>query len=397
MENFRDYLRINSMQPNPNYEAIRTFLVKMAGELGLPVRVIECVKGKPIILITWKGSQPELPSVLLNSHTDVVPVYIDSWHYPPFEATMLENGDIVARGAQDMKCVGMGYIEALRVMRRDSSFQPVRTLHVCFVPDEEIGGHDGMEKFVQTPEFKELNVGFALDEGVPSPIDGIFFFVGERAPWWVTITATGETGHGSSMPSTTAPIKLVKVMNKLLEFRDQELHKLKTLPNGLPINLGSVTSLNITKLEGGVQLNVIPSSVSVGVDMRVTPSMNISDLEKMLDEICAMDEGVSWKAEQSWRDQSIVELPPSEKATSFANNLCATHKKKFAHIPVIETVFPASTDARYLRAAGIPALGITPSRNTKILAHNHNEYLNAKEFIAMVEWYTEIIPSLLLE
>jgi len=31
--------------------------------------------GKPIVVITWLGQKPELPSILLNSHTDVVPVY----------------------------------------------------------------------------------------------------------------------------------------------------------------------------------------------------------------------------------------------------------------------------------------------------------------------------------
>ncbi len=35
----------------------------------------------------------------------------------------------------------------------DSAFQPSA--------DEEIGGHDGMEKFVKTDAFKELNIGEA--------------------------------------------------------------------------------------------------------------------------------------------------------------------------------------------------------------------------------------------
>lgn len=30
---------------------------------------------KPVAIITWVGQQPELPSLLLNSHMDVVPVY----------------------------------------------------------------------------------------------------------------------------------------------------------------------------------------------------------------------------------------------------------------------------------------------------------------------------------
>jgi len=34
--------------------------------------------------------------------------------------------------------------------------------------DEEIGGLEGMKLFVQTEQFRNLNVGFALDEGLLS-------------------------------------------------------------------------------------------------------------------------------------------------------------------------------------------------------------------------------------
>jgi len=30
---------------------------------------------KPVVIITWVGQRPELPSLLLTSHMDVVPVY----------------------------------------------------------------------------------------------------------------------------------------------------------------------------------------------------------------------------------------------------------------------------------------------------------------------------------
>lgn len=32
--------------------------------------------------------------------------------------------------------------------------------------DEELGGLTGMVKFIETKEFKELNIGLALDEGI---------------------------------------------------------------------------------------------------------------------------------------------------------------------------------------------------------------------------------------
>lgn len=52
-----------------------------------------------------------------------------------------------------------------------------------YVLDEEIGGHDGMMKFVHTAEFKALKVGFALDEGIASPEEEFILFYGERSIW----------------------------------------------------------------------------------------------------------------------------------------------------------------------------------------------------------------------
>lgn len=49
--------------------------------------------------------------------------------------------------------------------------------------DEEIGGVDGMRKFVNTEEFKQLNVGISLDEGMASPTDEFPLFYGERCIW----------------------------------------------------------------------------------------------------------------------------------------------------------------------------------------------------------------------
>lgn len=36
-------------------------------------------------------------------------------------------------------------------------------------------------------------------------------------------------------------------------------------------------------------------------------------------------------------------------------------------------IFPAATDARYLRNTGLPAIGFSPMANTPILLHDHNE------------------------
>lgn len=110
------------------------------------------------------GTQPELKSIILNSHMDVVPVFEEYWTHKPFEADMDEAGRIFARGAQDMKSVGMQYLGALRYFKlKQMTFK--RTIHVIFVPEEELGGDGGMADFVHTVEFRNLNAAFSLDEG----------------------------------------------------------------------------------------------------------------------------------------------------------------------------------------------------------------------------------------
>lgn len=41
-----------------------------------------------------------------------------------------------------------------------------------------------MVAFIKTKEFKALNVGFALDEGAPSPTDDVMYaFYYDKRPW----------------------------------------------------------------------------------------------------------------------------------------------------------------------------------------------------------------------
>lgn len=74
-------------------DACVKYLQKQAGSIGLPApKIYQCVPGKPIVIITWVGLEPQLPSVLLNSHMDVVPVFevnnIYNNNYP-FSSTAL--------------------------------------------------------------------------------------------------------------------------------------------------------------------------------------------------------------------------------------------------------------------------------------------------------------------
>lgn len=158
------------------------FLKRQAASLELPVQVIEVHPRKPIVVISWEGTDPEAKSIILNSHMDVVPVYETRWNRPPFGAEMDDEGRIYARGAQDMKCVGMQFLAAIRALRRDG-VRLKRTLHATFVPDEEIGGKLGMMEWVHKDSFRKLNAGFSIDEGIAGEGEVYPLFYGERSVW----------------------------------------------------------------------------------------------------------------------------------------------------------------------------------------------------------------------
>ncbi|KAL1924251.1 uncharacterized protein VTP21DRAFT_7286 [Calcarisporiella thermophila] len=389
---FRNYLRIKTVQPNPDYVECTLFLQRWADELGLPSQVIECVPGKPIVIITWEGKNPSLPSILLNSHTDVVPVFPEQWTSEPFAADVRPNGDIVARGSQDMKCVGAWYMEAIARLKAEGK-QPLRTIHVSFVPDEEIGGTDGMKAFTTRfrQRFLELNVGFALDEGIANPDDALKVFYGERVIWWLKLTATGNTGHGSQFIEGSATVKLSKVINKFLKYREEQekLLQVGVHPDGRKYTLGDVTTLNLTMLQGGVQVNVIPENAIAAFDIRITPRESLKNFRKMLNEWVLSEPGVSYDFEHYSGENHFTALDDSNVWWNTLKNVCDEMDVK-----IEPEIFPAATDSRYLRALGIPALGISYLKNIEVLLHSHDEYIRSDQFLEGIEFYTRLIDRL---
>lgn len=61
---------------------------------------------------------------------------------------------------------------------------------------------------------------------------------------------------------------------------------------------------------------------------------------------------------------------------------------------IVPQIFPAGTDARFMRGLGLPALGFSPMNRTPVLLHDHNEFLNKDVFLNGVDFYKDLIPAL---
>lgn len=394
---FQQYLRINTAHPNPDYAPAVAFLQSQAQSIGLQTRILEFVPGKPVVLLTWLGSQPSLPSVMFNSHLDSVPAEPDNWSHPPFSAVRSPDGKIFARGAQDDKCIAVQYLEAIRNLRL-RSFQPIRTVHLSYVPDEETGGFDGAARFVPSEQFRELNVGFVMDEGQASTNDEFRVFYADRSPWNLVIKATGTPGHGSRLYDNSAMENLMKSMEVISRFREAQFDLVKRgrAANSEVISVNPVYLKAGTPSPSGFVMNMQPSEAEAGLNIRLPPTADPDRLRKTIAE--------EWAPASRTLTFHISESGPSRDYkgrplitfTNDSNPWWSVFEQAIAAAGGKlgkPEILASTTDARFIRQMGIPALGFSPMTNTPILLHDHNEYLEETVFLKGIKVYESIISS----
>lgn len=398
---FRSYLKINTAHPTPDYAAAVNYLTDFAATIStLKIRTLYyTTPDKPLLLITWPGSNPNLPSVLFNSHLDSVPAEPSKWLYDPFAAHLSDDGKIYARGAQDDKCIGMQYLEAIKGLVTNFRFTPLRDVHISYVPDEEVGGFNGMAKFVESEEFKELNIGFMLDEGQASVSDEYRVFYADRCPWHLVIRATGMPGHGSKMYDNSAVENLMKSVEVIMKFREINFDMVKA---GLAAN-SEVISVNPVFLKAGIPsvsgfvMNMQPSEVEAGFDLRMPPTADPDLMRRKINE--------EWAP--AWRNMSyeITEKGivrdsrgcPLMTVTNDSNPWWSVFRQAIEAAGgklAKPEILASTTDARFMRQFGIPSLGFSPMKNTPILIHDHNEFLKDSVFLEGIKVYEHIIRSL---
>ncbi|KAF2291408.1 hypothetical protein GH714_023743 [Hevea brasiliensis] len=286
-------------------------------------------------------------------------------------------------------------MEAIRNLKA-KNFIPTRTIHISYVPDEEIGGIDGAAKFVNSKEFRDLNVGFALDEGQASVNDEFRLFFADRSPWNLIIRAKGEPGHGSRMYDNGAMENLMKSVEIISSFRESQFDVVKA---GKAAN-SEVISINPVYLKAGIPsptgfvMNMQPSEAEAGFDLRLPPTADPDLIKKSIAE--------EWAPAIRNMTYEIIEKGPIRDhmgrplmtAADDSNPWWAVFRQAIAEAGgklAKPEILSSTTDARFIRQLGIPAFGFSPMTNTPILLHDHNEFLKDTVFLKGIEVYEHII------
>lgn len=272
-------------------------------------------------------------------------------------------------------------------------------------------------------------------------------FNSERCIWWLHVTARGNAGHGSRFVQDTATPKLIACVNKFLAYRQEQQELLESdhregcsHANAAKRErkLGDVTTLNLTALRAGHSdgagkwlLNVIPTEAEAGFDIRsklqlrsrasqhrntlahlhtnhslslthtshmlhrtsahtVPPTVDLEKFENDVIRSFTNIDGVTYDFHYKVTDQSISSTDP-QKSSYYRvfREVVDTFGKEVE----IET-FPASTDARYLRALNVEAIGFSPMHNTPILLHDHDERIQRSVYLEGVKLYEKLISKL---
>ena len=324
---------------------------------GVELRRIVAKEPAVNLVVTMSGAGPGR-RLVFNGHLDTFPVGdAAAWSTPPLGGT-IENGRIYGRGASDMKAGIAASVMAFQLLAefRDSWSGEVV---LALVGDEETGGVWGTQYLLAN--VKEA-VGDAMingDAGSPRVAR-----IGEKGNLWVKVDATGMPNHGAHVHLGRNAIEtLWTALEPILALRDAPCplpHNIaETIRAAKPISeplsgdgesdtLQRIT-VNLGRIEGGLNINTIPDAASALLDIRLPPGVAIAEIQARV--AAALDPlpNVAWEVlsacEPNWTD------PDHELVRLIGDNARAATGKSVAI-----NLRPGFSDARFYRQNGVPSV-----------------------------------------
>lgn len=107
------------------------------------------------------------------------------------------------------------------------------------------------------------------------------------------------------------------------------------------------------------------------------------------------EEGLSWEFAAEGGHDSLLDhhITSIDRSTNPWYGVFTDSLQKRG-VPLNPEIFPASTDARFVRAAKFPAFGFSPLRNSPMLLHEHNEMIDESIFLEGIDVYHQLITDL---
>ena len=364
----RDLVAIPSVNPDGETGTGRTgekvcaeYVGEFCRRLGAEVVYEEVLPGRPNVIARFPSEMSDKPRIVLGPHTDTVSVA--GMTIAPFGAE-LRDGRIYGRGACDTKGTMAAMLAALEEIGGGIAQLGVEITFAGFMGEET--GQWGSQHFAKH------HPGY--DFGLVGEPTGCAVVHTHKGSWWLRLSTAGHAVHGSTPErGDNAVLKMMPVLAAL----DGPFRRLLAAPEFRHPVLGDST-LNIGMIRGGSRTNIVPDSCTIWLDLRFTPGIHRTGIQKMLTEFLH-EQGFAVTM-----DADPVCAPLETPADNpFVQKLAAA-----GHGLTGATWF---CDALWLAEAGIPSVAAGPGDIAQ--AHTADEWVSVAQLEEGVAFYRRFLES----
>ncbi|MGB3070071.1 MAG: ArgE/DapE family deacylase [Ottowia sp.] len=324
-------------------------------------------------------------TIALNAHGDVVPPG-EGWKHDPYGGD-IENGKMFGRATAVSKGDFGTFTFAVRAL--EAVARPSRgAIELHFTYDEEFGGEYGpgwlLSKGLTKPDLM-IAAGFSYE--VVTAHNGCL---------QMEVTVNGKMAH-AAVPDTgiDALQGAVAVMNAL--YAENRRYR------GITSRVAGIKHpyLNIGRIEGGTNTNVIPGKVVFKLDRRMIPEENPADVEALIRQVISdatdgfnagrTDEGISVDIKRILLANAMTPLPgnaPLVDAIQKHGEAVFGEKP-----PAVGT--PLYTDVRLYVERGIP--GVIYGAGPRTVLESHAKRADERLDLEDLRRATKVVARSLLD
>ncbi len=280
--------------------------------------------------------------VALNAHGDVVPPG-EGWTHAPYGGEVVD-GKLYGRAAAVSKSDFATYSFALRALEAIPARASLNgTVELHFTYDEEFGG--------------ELGPGWLLKQGLTRPdllIAAGFSYeivTAHNGCLQMEVTVHGQMAH-AAIPHTG-----IDALQGALTIL-QALYAQNQVYQGITSQVPGIKHpyLNVGRIEGGTNTNVVPGKVVFKLDRRMIPEEDATqveaDIRRVITEAAATFPGIRVDIKRLLLAHALRPLPGTEALVRPLQR----HGQAVFGEPIPTSGTPLYTDVRLYCAQGIPAV-----------------------------------------
>jgi succinyl-diaminopimelate desuccinylase len=292
-------------------------------------------------------------TVALNAHGDVVPPG-EGWTHDPYGA-QIEDGKLFGRAAAVSKSDFATFTFALRALEEVA--KPAKGgVELHFTYDEEFGGILGPGWLLKNKLTKpDLMIAAGFSYEVVTAHNGCL---------QMEVTVHGKMAH-AAVPTTgvDALQGAVHILNAL--------YAQNTLYQQVTSKVEGITHpyLNVGRIEGGTNTNVIPGKVVFKLDRRMIPEENPVEVEatirKVIADAAAQKSGITVEIKRMLLANSMKPLAGNKPLVDAIQK----HGQEMFGEPVKAMGTPLYTDVRLYGEAGIPGVIYGAGPRTVLESH----------------------------